>query len=70
VQWRAAIAAVVAGRGIGAQPAAARLAVWIDALYGPAGQVLHGTSRSKLATLAGGFLELGGIVRREPCGVK
>jgi hypothetical protein len=41
VQWRAAIAAIIAWRVVGAQPAAASQALGIDALHGPTGQILH-----------------------------
>ena len=52
---RAAITAMVAGGGIGAQPVAARLALGVDALHSPAGQVLHVTSRLQLAGIAAEF---------------
>jgi len=43
VQRSTAVAAQFRPGRVNAQPQAARLAVWVDALYGPAWQVLHGT---------------------------
>lgn len=44
MQRRAAVTAMVAGERVGAQPVPARFAIRVDALYGPAGHILHGSS--------------------------
>ena len=59
MQRSAAVAALIVGRDIGAQPAAARFATGIDALYGPARQILHYTPAELLR-----------ILRVGACGVK
>jgi hypothetical protein len=41
VQGSAAIAAVIAGRIVGTQPAAASQTLGINALHGPTGKILH-----------------------------
>lgn len=68
VQRSAAITAQVRPGGVHAQPMPARLALGIDALYGPTRQVLHGTPTSfsggKPEKL-GGFCGRGSGVSRE-----
>jgi hypothetical protein len=62
-------------RKVSAQPMATRGALRIDALHGPAGQILHSVSLSGRASLSQGTLggrasRMAGILPLEACGVK
>src|SRR5579862_1994135 len=71
VQLRAAIAAVVGGHRVGAQPVSAGLAFGIDALHGPAGHVLQAPPLfSNLVEPTSRAPKVDAILRPVTCGVK